>query len=218
MSPLYEKALNQKRKYKLYFRFSLIFSLLILIAAFRFSPANVKVNKLPVSDPDIIFVEPEVNTKQESEPPPKPAPPEPIISFSEEFEELEFEATDLIQNAEVTLPPPLDNQRRIVIEEEEKVHIAVEKNPEIIGGLEALTSKLYYSEIAKRIGVEGKVVVTIIVDKEGNVVDVQIVKPLHSDLDQIAVKAVRELKFYPGIQNGKPVKVQISIPIQFKLK
>lgn len=218
MSFLLKRAADQERKYKLYFRVSLIYSLLILIAAFKFSPANVKAEMLPVSDPDIIIVEPEINTKHESEPPRRPVPPEPIISLSEDFEELEFEETSLFQNEDVSSPPPMKDDRRIVIEEEEKVYKAVEKNPKIIGGLEALTSKLYYSEIAKRIGVEGKVVITIIVDKEGNVVDAQVVKSLHSDLDQIAVKAIRELKFYSGIQNGKPVKVQVSIPIQFKLK
>jgi len=218
MSSLLKRAADQERKYKLCFRVSLIFSLLILIAAFKFSPAHVKAEILPAFDPDIIFVEPEINTKQENEPPRQPAPPEPIISLSEDFEELEFEETSLFQNEDVSSPPPMKDDRRIVIEEEEKIYIVAEKNPEIIGGLEALTSKLYYSEIAKRTGVEGKVVVTIIVDKEGNVVDAQIVKSLHSDLDQIAVKAVTELKFYPGIQNGKPVKVQVSIPIQFKLK
>ncbi|MBS4035402.1 MAG: energy transducer TonB [Ignavibacterium sp.] len=218
MSSILKRAADQEQKYKLYFRVSLIFSLLILIAAFKFSPANVKVKILPVSDPDIIIVEPEIKTKQESEPPRPPVPPEPIISFSEDFEEIEFEETSLLQNEDVSLPPQLKDDRRIIIEEEEKIYIAVETNPQIIGGLEALTSKLYYSEIAKRTGIEGKVVVTIIVDKEGNVVDAQIVKSLHSDLDQIALKAVRELKFHPGIQNGKPVKVQVSIPIQFKLK
>lgn len=218
MSALYERTADQKRRYIIYFRISLIFSLLILIAAFKFSPANVKTEILPTSDPDIIIVKPEINTRQEREPPRPPVPPEPIISFSEEFEELEFEETSLFQNEEVSSPPQMKDDRRIVIEEEEKIYIAVEKNPEIIGGMEALTSKLHYSEIAKRIGVEGKVVVTIIVDQEGNVVDAQIVKPLHSDLDQIALTAVRELKFYPGIQNGKPVKVQVSIPIQYKLR
>ena len=218
MSSLLKRITDRKRKYSLHFRISLIFSLLILIAAFNFSPANVKVKILPVSGPDIVIVEPEINTKHENEPLRPPVPPEPIVSFSEDFEEIEFEETILFQNEDVSSPPPLKADRRIVIEEEEKIYIAVEKNPEIIGGLEALTSKLYYSEIAKRIGIEGKVIVTIIVDKEGNVVDAQIVKPLHSDLDQIAMKAVRELKFYPGIQNGKPVKVQVSIPIQFKLK
>ena len=218
MSSLLKRIADRKRKYSLHFRISLIFSLLILIAAFKFSPANVKVKMLPVSESDIVIVEPEINTKHETEPPRPPVPPEPIVSFSEDFEQIEFEETSLFQNENVSLPPPLKDDRRIVIEEEEKIYIAVEENPEIIGGLEALTSKLYYSEIAKRIGVEGKVVVTIIVDKEGNVVDVQIVKPLHPDLDQIALKAVRELKFHPGIQNGKPVKVQVSIPIQFKLK
>lgn len=218
MSALYERTADQNRRYKLYFRISLILSLLILIAAFKFSPVNEKAEMLPASDTDIITIEPEINTRQEREPPRPPVPPEPIISFSEDFEEIEFEETSLFQNEDISSPPQMKDDRRIVIEEEDKIYIAVEKNPEIIGGLESLTSKLYYSEIAKRIGVEGKVVVTIIVDKEGNVVDAQIVKPLHSDLDQIAMKAVKELKFYPGIQNGKPVKVQVSIPIQYKLR
>lgn len=218
MSSLLKRIAEQNRRYRISYRLSLILSLLILIAAFKFSPDRVKAEKMPENKPEIVEIEKEINTKQDTEPPRPPAPPELIISLTDEFEELELEETSLNHSVEISSPPPMKDDRRIFIEEEERIYLAVEKRPEIIGGLDALSSKLHYTDITKRIGVEGKVVVTIVVDKEGNVIDAKIAKTLHPDLDQIALKAVGELKFYPGIQNGKPVKVQVSIPIQFKLK
>ena len=59
---------------------------------------------------------------------------------------------------------------------------------------------MYYTEIAKRAGIEGKVIVSAIIDKNGNVANAEIYVSLSDDLDQIALKAVKELKFFPGKQ------------------
>lgn len=218
MSSLLKRIAEQNRRYQLSYCLSLILSLLIFIAAFKFSPVKTNVERKPEKQSENLVIEKEINTRQETEPPKPPKPPELIISLTEDFEELEVEETSLIQNVVISSPPPMKDDRYIVTDEEEKIYIVVEKNPEIIGGIESLLSKLYYTEIAKRVGVEGRVVITMVVNKEGNVLDAQILKPLHPDLDQIALRAVNEQKFYPGIQNGKPVKVQVSIQIQFKLR
>ncbi len=214
---LYRYA-DLKRKYEIYFRVSLILSLLILIAAFKFSPSSAKAGKIKESEPSIFIVEPEINTRQNNEIPKLPPPPQPVISMNEEVEDIIYPETILNQNEEVVSRPPTNENHRIIVEEEDKIFVAVEEFPEIIGGISTLTEKLYYTEIAKRVGIEGKVIVTIIVDKYGNVIEAQLAKKLFDDLDQIALKAVKELKFKPGRQRGKPVKVQMSIPISFRLK
>ena len=82
-----------------------------------------------------------------------------------------------------------------------------------------MQEKLYYTEIAKRIGIEGKVILTAIIDKHGEVIGKRrFTNSLFDDLDKIALNAVKELKFIPGKQRGKPVIVRMSIPIVFKLK
>jgi protein TonB len=88
--------------------------------------------------------------------------------------------------------------------------------PELIGGIKGLQSKIVYPEIARRVGVEGKVIVQAIVDETGKVVSVNTIKGIGSGCDEVAMDAVRNSKFTPGKQRGKTVKTQVTIPIVFK--
>ena len=90
--------------------------------------------------------------------------------------------------------------------------------PEPIGGITEIQKKIIYPEIAKRAGVEGKVYVLAFVDESGTVTDVKLIKGIGAGCDEAAMDAVRKTKFKPGKQRGKPVKVQVSIPVVFKLQ
>ena len=96
--------------------------------------------------------------------------------------------------------------------------VVVEQQPYPIGGLDSLQAKIEYPEIAKRAGIEGKVFIKAYIDEKGNVVDAGVIKGIGAGCDEAALKAVQETKFIPGMQRGKPVKVQVSIPIIFKLQ
>ncbi len=90
--------------------------------------------------------------------------------------------------------------------------------PRPVGGIAAIQNKIQYTELAQRIGIEGKVLVFAIIDEKGNVMNASIAKSLFPSLDEVALNAVRDTKFIPGKQRGKPVKVQMTIPITFKLR
>ncbi|MDP2363689.1 MAG: TonB family protein, partial [Ignavibacteria bacterium] len=111
------------------------------------------------------------------------------------------------------IAPPKEDKK---IEEEPTIFVAVEEMPELIGGIKGLQSKIVYPEIAKRVGIEGKVIVQAIVDESGNVISVNTLKGIGSGCDEVAMDAVRNSKFTPGKQRGKTVKTQITIPIVFK--
>ena len=96
--------------------------------------------------------------------------------------------------------------------------VAVEEMPEPIGGLYAIQSKIKYPEEAKRNGVEGKVFIQAFIDVTGNVVEAKVIKGVGHGLDEAALEAVKQTKFTSGKQEGKPVKVQVTIPIIFKLQ
>lgn len=96
--------------------------------------------------------------------------------------------------------------------------VAVEEMPEPIGGMYSIQSKIKYPEIAKRAGIEGKVYVLALIDENGNVASARIIKGIGAGCDEAALDAVTQTKFKPGRQKGKPVKVQVSIPIVFKLQ
>lgn len=115
----------------------------------------------------------------------------------------------------------IEVEEKVVEEKKEEAptyFVAVEEMPEPIGGISAIQQKIEYPEIAKRAGVEGKVYVLAFVDEDGNVTGAKIIKGIGAGCDEAALDAVRKTKFKPGKQRGTPVKVQVSIPIVFKLQ
>lgn len=100
----------------------------------------------------------------------------------------------------------------------DKYLIAADVMPEIVGGLYAIQSKIVYPETAKRSGIQGKVFVLAFIDENGDVKEAKIIKGIGGGCDEAAMNAVKQVKFIPGKQEGKPVKVQVTIPILFKLQ
>jgi periplasmic protein TonB len=207
-----------RAKYKRVFEISLILSLAFLIVAFKFFP-QLQGKDVVLEGPQELFtVEDIQHTKQENRPPPPPKPPIPIEAPSDDvLEDIEISSTEIDFEAQIEAPPPPPKEEK-KIEEEPTYFVAVEEMPEPIGGIGAIQSKIVYPEIAKRAGVEGKVHVLAFVDETGNVTKVEILKGLGAGLDEVAMNAVKQTKFKPGKQRGKPVKVQVSIPIVFRLQ
>jgi protein TonB len=114
----------------------------------------------------------------------------------------------------------IETEEKVVEEKNEAptYFVAVEEMPEPIGGIKAIQEKITYPEIAKRAGVEGKVYILAFVDENGNVTKANVLKGIGAGCDEAARKAVLATKFKPGKQRGVPVKVQVSIPVVFKLQ
>jgi len=95
--------------------------------------------------------------------------------------------------------------------------------PAFKGGEQALISyinqNLYYPEIAKRAGVEGRVIVVFVITKEGKVAEVKLLKGIGAGCDEAAMDVLKNMPDWePGMQAGVPVNVKMTIPISFKLK
>ncbi|MGB5530176.1 MAG: energy transducer TonB, partial [Ignavibacteriaceae bacterium] len=151
--------------------------------------------------------------KQNNLPTEPPTLPEPIEASLAELTE-NLAAGDLKMEEEISLPP----QKEIIeIKEEPTYFVAVEEMPEPLGGLREIQSRIEYPEIAKRVGIEGKVFVRAFVDEKGTVTNAEVVKGIGGGCDEAALDAVLKTKFNPGKQRGKPIKVQVTIPILFKL-
>lgn len=103
-----------------------------------------------------------------------------------------------------------------------KVRTEAEVMPQYIGGDQALNEMIIrefkYPEEAKKAGIQGKVIVGFIVDKQGNVKDAQVKQGIGYGCDDEALRMVRKLKFKPGMDKGKPVDVEMALPFQFKLQ
>jgi len=102
------------------------------------------------------------------------------------------------------------------------VFTSVEHAPEYPGGISQfykfLAKYMRYPAAAKENNTEGRVIVTMVVEKDGSLSDVHVVKGIGSNCDEEAVRLVKlSSPWKPGIQNGHAVKVQYTLPIIFEL-
>ena len=110
-----------------------------------------------------------------------------------------------------TLAPP-SSPTASIVEEETADYYSLTEKPEIV---EQGIPK--YPELAKKAGIEGTVVVKVLVGYEGNVESTELVKSVEV-LDEAALEAARQFKFSPAKLDGKPVKVWMALPFKFKLQ
>jgi protein TonB len=89
--------------------------------------------------------------------------------------------------------------------------------PEPNGGIESVHKKIIYPPNARKDKIEGKVIIKAFVDERGSVRRAEIVKGIGSGCDEAAIAAVMSSRFKPGRMNGKVVKVQMSIALEFRL-
>ena len=86
------------------------------------------------------------------------------------------------------------------------------------GFVEYIKAEIYYPPLARNNNIEGKVYISFVVNKYGNVVDEKVLRSVHSDLDKEALRVIRNSSGWtPGYQKGKPVKVSFTIPLNFKV-
>ena len=108
-------------------------------------------------------------------------------------------------------------------EEENKVFDVVEQMPSFPGGPSALmaylSSHVKYPAVAEENGIQGRVTVQFVVEKDGSVTDVKTMKSVDPSLDREAERVVRSMpKWIPGKQNGSAVRVKYFVPVVFRLQ
>ncbi len=205
-----------KLKYRKVFEISFVIALLLLIVAFKTVPNIEKTNAVIQNAQEIIQVEDVIRTKVDL--PKPPPPPKPLIPIEapedEELTDVEIEDNNLNIEENAGEPKLIEENDNT----EDFIFIPVaEVMPEPIGGIQAIQKKIVYPELAVKAGIQGKVFVKAFVDEKGNVIKTEIIKGIGVGCDEAAIAAIMKTKFKPGKQRGKPVKVQVSIPIFFKL-
>jgi len=108
-------------------------------------------------------------------------------------------------------------------EEENKVFDVVEQMPSYPGGMGALmqylSSHIKYPVIAEENGIQGRVICTFVVERDGSITDVKIAKSVDPSLDKEAMRVVSSMpKWIPGKQNGSAVRVKYTLPVTFRLQ
>lgn len=108
-------------------------------------------------------------------------------------------------------------------EVENKVFDVVEQMPSFPGGpsalMQFLSENMKYPVVAQENGIQGRVVVSFVVERDGSITDVKVVRSVDPSLDREAMRVVKAMpKWIPGKQNGAPVRVKYNVPVQFRLQ
>jgi TonB family protein len=119
------------------------------------------------------------------------------------------------KNNDNNLPPVIEEESNY--EDDPAFYQTVEIMPEPIGGMNAIYKKIIYPEDAKENNIGGIVKILTFIDRDGEVLDAQVIEGIGHGCDEAARLAVFYHRFKPGMIKGQKVKVQMEIPVEFKL-
>lgn len=206
----------------------LVMALGIMYIAFEWSQNEITIYEEALQGPVEIDEEMvEVTFREETPPPPPPPQPETVLSDiidiqdnEAEVETADFDSED-DADARVEIQAPIAPPEEE--EEEQVIHIRVEKMPEFPGGQDALNRYLVrnikYPLLAQENGIQGRVVCQFVVNSDGSIVDISVVRGVEESLDKEAIRVIKSMpKWTPGRQGGKSVRVKYTLPIRFKLQ
>ncbi|MCL2028056.1 MAG: TonB family protein [Bacteroidales bacterium] len=219
-----EKA-DLENKKGLFLQIGLVFTLGVILLAFEWKTYDVV---LVVDSRAVVEMEEDIVINTETPPPPPPPPPPQEITT-----ELEIVADDKVIENEVEINAEADERTAIEVyiapvieaEDEEEEHVifqVVEDAPGYPGGEEErmrfLRDNIRYPAIARESGIQGTIFITFVVERDGSITDVKIVRGIGGGCDEEAIRVVQNMpRWVPGKQRGRAVRVQFMMPIRFTL-
>lgn len=237
MEPKKNPKADLENKRAVFFQIGLVIALGITLLAFEWKTYEATVSDLGQLQMEEIEEEIIPITQQQTPPPPPPPPPPPqeILEIVEDDEEIENEV--VVQDMEADMETEIFEQPEMEIEEEQ-IFISVEHMPTFSGCenesteqakqsctygkiMQYVSKNVDYPAMAKDAGIEGRVFITFVIDAEGEVTDVELLRgvPGGELLDKEAVRVVQSMPdFNPGRQRGKAVSVRYNLPVNFTLR
>jgi periplasmic protein TonB len=229
-----------RKKYRKYVSVAMLIALIILIGAVAYPVIASYISKNKIIKEDKSVETEILNAPKEDLPPPPPPPPPPeamaekvkftVPKVVEDTVETGLATQDdLSMKGNVEAPPEeeikIEEPKEQVIQQEapKEIFTVVEEQPGYPGGDEArikfLQENIKYPEEAKELGVQGKVFVTFVVEVDGSITDVRVLRGIGAGCDEEAVRVVKSMpRWVPGKQRGQPVRVQFNLPIKFTLQ
>jgi protein TonB len=152
---------------------------------------------------------------------PKPLIIKPLVNLVATTELIEESNEEVVEIEQPDFTPLRLDSSTYAIEPTEEIFLAPEVEPEPVGGKESfykfVGKNLKYPQRAQYTHTQGKVYVEFVVDKNGIVSDLKVVKGIGSGCDEEAMRVLALTKWQPGRQRGKPVKVRMTMPLNFVL-
>lgn len=215
-----------------YWLTGLVGILAILFIAFEWTNVTRHSSNLGFNDAFVEEEEEIVMTVQNTPPPPPPPPPMPdvieqltVVEDDVEVAEVEMQSAEDDANVEIQVMEQVVETGPTDEEEAEanQIFTVVEQEPEFPGGTKALmeyiSKNLRYPAFAAENGIQGRVTLSFVVEKDGSVTDIQEMRSPSEDLTKEAKRVVQSMpKWKPGKQRGKPVRVKYMLPVTFRLQ
>jgi protein TonB len=230
-----------RKKYQKYVLISLLVGFVIIGTAAAYPLIDAYLNKSRIvkeKEKSVTAEMLEMPKEEAPPPPPPPPPPEQLV------EKVKFTAPVVVEDTTIETglatqddlaakPSEAPTEEvEIVIEEkpqvieqpvEREIFTVVEEQPSYPGGDEArikfLQDNIKYPEEAKELGIQGKVFVTFVVEVDGSITDVRVLRGIGGGCDEEAIRVVKAMpRWVPGKQRGVPVRVQFNLPIKFTLQ
>ncbi|MEF8844908.1 MAG: energy transducer TonB [Bacteroidales bacterium] len=218
-----------ERKKGLFLEIGFIVTLGLVLLAFEWTSRPEPTKGFQQETDEDIVQEDVPITRQEQEKEPPPPPPSSteqlnIVDDDVEIEdELRLEESEADEDTEVSIDAFAQEEEE-ESEEEKEIFVVVEDMPEFKdGGINAfrkyVQENIKYPTVAAENGIEGTVFVQFVVDTDGGISNVTVTRGVDPSLNEEAMRVIRNApKWEPGQQRGKPVRVQFTIPIVFKLQ
>ena len=205
-----------------------ILTLAVLFVGFEWSERDKKVTT-DTGIQEVLFEEEIIPITEQEQPKQAPPPPEApkveevleIMDNDTEVEESTIQASDDTQAAVEVKYTPVEVEEEEV--EEQQIFQVVEEMPEFPGGMgecmKFLGKNIKYPTISQENGVQGRVIVQFVVNRDGSIVDPVVVRGVDPYLDKEALRVIATMpKWKPGKQRGKAVRVKYTVPVMFRLQ
>lgn len=215
-------------KKTMYLLIGYVMVLAFMFVAFEWSSRDVtKHNMGGVSD--AVFEEEMVPITTQNTPPPPPPPPAPaveeiinIVDDNKDIAQVEIKSTEDDKQKKVEIvkiAPPVQEDDPT----ENEIFTVVEEMPQFAGGesalLQYIAKSVKYPVIAAENGIQGRVICSFVINKDGKVVDATVVRGVDSSLDKEALRVINSMPAWkPGKQRGKSVRVKYTLPVTFRLQ
>ncbi|MBC8314906.1 MAG: TonB family protein [Bacteroidetes bacterium] len=231
-----------RKKYKKYMITSMIVAILVMAGIVAYPIITAVVTQGRIIKEELSVGAEMLDIPQEEAPPPPPPPPPPEalqekvkftapVVVEDTAVDTDFGKQDLLAektNTEVPSEEPefdLVEEKPQVIEQpkEAEIFTVVEENPTFPGGetklYKYLGESIKYPEEAKELGIQGRVFVNFVIETDGAVSNVKVLRGIGGGCDEEAIRVIQSMpRWTPGKQRGIPVRVSYNLPIKFTLQ
>jgi protein TonB len=211
-------------KKAIFFEIGLVLALAIVFFSFNYKSYEKRtvtlVQRQAQAAPEEIVPITEQKVKPPPPPPPKAVTQIKIVNNDVKVNDDVDIDVDANMNTKVADYVPPEEEESVP---EQHIFMVVEQMPSFPGGMAALmkylATHIKYPELAKESGIQGRVFINFVVEPDGSISHVKVLRGIGGGCDEEAVRVVKSMpKWIPGKQRGKPVRVSFNLPVKFTLE